>query len=64
MTQQIYCMYAFCAAEMAGELVRNLSGKLPIEGLAPVFGVKPFSASNFSQQTGCLKSRKPAKLLA
>ena len=47
----------FCAAAMAGELIRNLSEKLPVEGacpclrcrpkncplkgLAPVFGVEP-----------------------
>ena len=35
------CVCAFCAAEMAGELIRNQSEKLPIEGLAPVFGVDP-----------------------
>jgi len=29
------CVYAFCAAEMAGELIRNLSGKLPAEGACP-----------------------------
>ena len=32
---------AFCAAEMAGELFRNLSEKCPLKGLAPVFGVEP-----------------------
>ena len=32
---------AFCAAEMAEELFRNLSEKLPLKGLAPDFGVEP-----------------------
>ena len=48
------CGCAYCAAEMDGELFRNLSEKLPVEGacprlwcraplkgLAPVFGVEP-----------------------
>ena len=35
------CVCAFCAAEMAGELFRNLSEKCPLKGLAPVFGVEP-----------------------
>ena len=26
------CVSAFCAAEMAGELIRNLSENLPVEG--------------------------------
>ena len=38
------CVCAFCAAEMAGELIRNQSEKLPVEGLAPVFGVDPEKA--------------------
>jgi hypothetical protein len=29
------------AAEVAGKLFRNQSEKLPVEGLAPVFGVEP-----------------------
>ena len=29
------CVCAFCAAEMAGELIRNLSEKLPVEGACP-----------------------------
>ena len=37
----IDCVCAFCAAEMAGELFRNLSEKLPVDGPAPVFGVEP-----------------------
>ena len=37
----IGCECAFCAAEMAGELFRNLSEKCPLKGLAPVFGVEP-----------------------
>ena len=37
----IACVCAFCAAEMAGELIRNLSEKLPVEGACPVFGVEP-----------------------
>ena len=32
------CVYAFCAAEMAGKLIRNVSEKLPVEGACPVFG--------------------------
>jgi hypothetical protein len=43
------CVCAFCAAEMAGELFRNLSEKLPVEGACPrlwcraVFGVEPLA---------------------
>ena len=36
---------------MAGELIRNQSEKLPVEGLAPVFGVDPTpprAAPNFT----------------
>ena len=29
------CVCAFCAAEMAGELIRNLSEKLPVEKACP-----------------------------
>ena len=29
------CEYAFCAAEMAEELIRNQSEKLPVEGACP-----------------------------
>ena len=31
----IACVCAFCAAEMAGELFRNLSEKLPVDGACP-----------------------------
>ena len=31
----------FCADEVAWELCRNMSEELPVEGLAPVFGVDP-----------------------
>ena len=40
------CGYAFCAAEIAGKLIRNLSENLPVEGACPrlwcraVFGVE------------------------
>ena len=38
------CACAFCAAEMAGELFRNQSEKLPVEvAFAPVFGVELYS---------------------
>ena len=33
----IACVCAFCAAEMAGELFRNLSEKLPVDGACPRF---------------------------
>ena len=29
------CVCAFCAAEMAGELIKNLSENLPVEGACP-----------------------------
>ena len=31
----IACVCAFCAAEMAGELFRSLSEKLPVDGACP-----------------------------
>ena len=31
----VACVCAFCAAEMAGELIRNQSEKLPVEGACP-----------------------------
>ena len=40
-SRTIACECAFCAAEMTGELIRNLSEELPLKGLAPVFGVEP-----------------------
>jgi len=40
------CVCVFCAAEMAGELFRNLSEKCPLKGLAPVFGVEPKKVGN------------------
>ena len=31
----------FCAAEMAGELIRNLSENLPVEGACPRLWCRP-----------------------
>ena len=35
------CEYAFCAAEMAEELIRNQSEKLPVEGACPRLWCRP-----------------------
>ena len=35
------CVCAYCAAEMAGELIRNLSEKLPVEGACPCLWCRP-----------------------
>ena len=35
------CVYAFCAAEMAEELIRNQSEKLPVEGACPRLWCRP-----------------------
>ena len=35
------CVCAFCAAEMAGELIRNQSEKLPVEGACPRLWCRP-----------------------
>ncbi|MCH5146149.1 transposase [Desulfovibrio sp. UIB00] len=35
------CAHVFCAANMAEELIRKLTDKLPIQGLAPAFGAEP-----------------------
>ena len=35
------CGYAFCAAEMAGELIRSLSENLPDEGACPCLWCRP-----------------------
>ncbi|MGV6994650.1 hypothetical protein ACUZ9P_01995 [Desulfovibrio sp. QI0430] len=52
----IGCECAFCAAEMAGELFRNLSEKCPLKGLAPVFGVEPDLIKKM-----CSKSQPPGR---
>ena len=38
------CECAFCAAEMAGELIRNQSEKLPVEGACPRLWCRPAKA--------------------
>ena len=43
----IACVCAFCAAEMAGELIRNQSEKLPVEGACPRLWCRPrFTRNN------------------
>ena len=57
------CVCAFCAAEMAGELIRNLSEKLPVEGACPVFGVEPeeLAAERASALLGCRAGKRARK---
>ena len=55
MTQQIYCVCVFCAAEVAGELFRNQSEKLPVEGACPRLWCRPeeLAAERASALLGC-----------
>ena len=68
------CGCAYCAAEMDGELFRNLSEKLPFEGACPrlwcraVFGVEPHVLAKntpfLNAKTAKLSSDNLAVLLA
>ena len=48
------CGCAFCAAEMAGELIRNQSEKLPVEGACPRLWCRPMKP-RYAQNQGIKK---------
>ena len=47
--------WIFCAAEVAGELFRNMSEELPVEGACPRLGCRPeeLAAERASALLGC-----------